>query len=119
MARESAGIEIFGRRATIVDTSPRGFVPRTPALGAGSVLVAIIAAAAFVAAVIERARGTDLVELFIWIAMGTSIVAVAMGVAAVITGRGRLPGFLGALLGLVANPWLLSRVLEYAASLSA
>ena len=119
MAREPAGIEIFGRRATVVDTSPRARAPRTAALGAGSVLVAIVAAAAFAAAVIERARGTDLVELFIWIAMVASVVAVAMGIAAAVTGRGRFAGFLGALLGLVANPWLLGRVLELAAGLSA
>lgn len=119
MARDSAGIEVFGRGATTVDDSPRDRGPRTPALGAGSILLAILAAAAFVAAVIERARGSDLVELFTWIALGGSTLAALAGAAALLTGRGRLTGFLGLLLGLAANPWVLGQVLEYAAGLPA
>jgi hypothetical protein len=119
MARESAGIEVFGRGATTVDNSPRAQGPRTPALGAGSVLLAILAAAAFAAAVIERGRGSDFVDLFTWIALAGSVLAAVAGLAALFTGRGRLAGFLGLLLGLAANPWVLGRVLEYAASLPA
>jgi hypothetical protein len=119
MARESAGIEVFGRNATTVDNAPRDHGPRTPALGAGSVLLAILAAAAFAAAVIERARGTGLVELFTWIALVGSALAALAGLVALLTGRGRLAGFLGLLLGLAANPWVLGLVLEYAASLPA
>jgi hypothetical protein len=119
MARESAGIEVFGRGATTVDNSPRASGPRTPALGAGSLLLAVLAAAAFAAAVIERARGSDLVELFTWIALAGSTLAALAGLVALFTGRGRLAGVLGLLLGLAANPWVLSRVLEYAASLPA
>ena len=119
MARESAGIEVFGRGATTVDHSPRAQGPRTPALGAGSLLLAILAAAAFTAAVIERSRGSDFVELFTWIALAGSALAALAGFAALVTGRGRLAGFLALLLGLAANPWVLGRVLEYAASLPA
>lgn len=80
-------------------------------------LLAILAAVAFVAAVIERARDTDFVELFVWIALGGSAIAAFAGLVALLTGRGRLAGFLGLLLALGANPWVLGRVLEYAASL--
>ena len=110
---------MFGRGATTVDNAPRAAGPRTPALGAGSVLLAILAATALAAAVIERGRGSDFVELFTWIALGGSAVASFAGLVALFTGRGRLAGFLGLLLGLASNPWVLSRVLEYAASLPA
>jgi hypothetical protein len=116
MARESAGIEVFGRGSTTVENSVRTG-PRTPALGVGSVLLAVLAAAAFAAAVIERARGSDFVEVFTWIALAGSALAVLAGIVALLTGRGRLTGFLGVLLGLVANPWVLGLVLEYAAGL--
>ena len=119
MARDSAGIEVFGRGATTIDSSPRERGPRTPALGAASILLAILAAAAFAAAVLERARGSDVVELFTWIALGGSALAALAGLVALLTGRGRLTGFLGLLLGLAANPWLLSQLLEYLASLPA
>ena len=119
MARETMGIEVFGRGATTVDTSPRDRGPRTPALGAGSVMLAILAAAALAAAIIERARGSDVVELFAWIALGGSALAVVAGLVALLTGRGRLTGFLGLLLGLAANPWLLGQLLDYVARLSA
>jgi hypothetical protein len=117
MAREAAGIEVFGRGVRTVEVSPREHGPRTPALGAGSVLLALLAVSALVAALIERERGSDLAELFTWIAMAGSAVAVVAGLFALLTGRGRLAGFLGALFGAAANPWVLSRVLEYAAGL--
>ena len=117
MARESAGIEVFGRGATTIDTSSRARTPRTPALGAASILLAMIAASAFAAAVLERARASELVATFVWIAIGVSAVAVLAGVVALVTSRGRLAGFLGVLLGLAGNPWVIDRLLEYAASL--
>ena len=103
------GIEVFGRNATVVEFGATDRSPRTPALGAGAVLIAIAAIAALVAAVIERG------ELFAWIALGASAAAVLLGVAALVTGRGRLAGFCAVLLGALANPWVLSRLLEWAA----
>jgi len=103
------GIEVFGRGATVVEFGPRDRTPRTPALGAGAVLVAVMAVAALTAALIERS------ELFTWIALGASAVAVLAGLAAVATGRGRIPGFIAVAVGALANPWVLSIVLTWAA----
>lgn len=108
MARESRGIEVFGRGATIVELSPR---QRTPALGGAAVLIALIAVAALSAAVIERS------ELFAWIALGASVVAALAGFMALLTGRGRLAGLVGLVLGALANPWVLTQLLDWAASL--
>jgi uncharacterized membrane protein YfcA len=117
MAREARGIEVFGRGATVVEFGPRDRTPRTPALGAAAVLLAVMAAAALIAAIVERSRGSDFVDLLAWIALGASALAVLGGLAAVVTGRGRLPGFVAVVLGALANPWALTRMLEWAATL--
>lgn len=109
MAREARGIEVFGRGATVVEVGPPA--QRTPALGGAAVLVAILAAAALVGAVIERS------DLFTWIALGASAVAVLGGFLALLSGRGRLAGLLAMLLGVIANPWLLSLTLHWFAGL--
>ena len=109
------GIEVFGRGATVVEYGVRSRAPRTPALGAGAVLVAVAAIAALAAAVIERSRGSGLVELLTWIALAASAIAVLVGLVALLTGRGRLAGFAAVVLGALANPWLLSLLLAWAA----
>lgn len=109
MAREARGIEVFGRGATVVEVASPA--QRTPALGGAAVLVAILATAALVGAVIERS------DLFTWIALGASAVAVLGGLLALLSGRGRLAGLLAMLLGALSNPWLLSQLLNWAADL--
>lgn len=113
MAREARGIEVFGRGATVVEFGPADRTPRTPALGAGALLIALAAVAALAAAVIERT------DLFAWIALIASAVAVLAGAVALLTGRGRMPGFAAIVIGALSNPWLLSRLLEWAAALPA
>ena len=103
------GIEVFGRNATVVEFGPAERGPRTPALGAGALLLAVAAVAALVAAVIERG------ELFAWIALGVSAAAVLLGLAALLTGRGRLTGFAAVIIGAFASPWVLTGLLEWAA----
>ena len=115
MAREARGIEVFGRGATVVEYGPRDRTPRTPALGAAAVLVAIIAIAALAGAIVERARDSQFVEVLTWIALGASVLAVLAGLAALLTGRGRLAGCAAVVLGALANPWVLSQVLAWAA----
>ena len=117
MAREVSGIEVFGRGATVVDYGPADRTPRTPTLGAGAVLLAVMAVAALSGAIVERSRGSDLVELFTWIALGASSLAVLAGLAALLTGRGRLPGFVAIVLGALSNPWVLTQVLGWAFTL--
>lgn len=107
MAREARGIEVFGRGATYVEVGPRDRGPRTPALGAGAVLLAVMAIAALVAAIAEHS------EVFTWIALGASAAAVLLGLLALLSGRGRLAGLLAALVGAASNPWLLSLVLHW------
>ena len=99
---------MFGRAATVVEHGPRDRAPRTPALGAGALLVAIMAVAAVIAALLERSA------LFTWIALVASGVAVLAGVVAVVTGRGRIPGLVAMLAGAIANPWVLATVLTWA-----
>lgn len=103
------GIEVFGRNATVVEFGPRDRTPRTPALGAGAVLLAVMAVAALAAALIERSA------VFTWIALGASAVPVLAGLAALVTGRGRIPGLIAVAVGALANPWVLSIVLDWAA----
>ena len=117
MAREARGIEVFGRSATVVEFGPADRTSRTPALGAGALLVCLAATAALVAAVVERSRGSDLVELLTWVALVASALAVLGGAAALLTGRGRTLGFVAMVLGALSNPWLLSLLLDWAASL--
>ena len=85
--------------------------PRTPALGAGAVLIAVMAVAALVAAIVERSA------LFTWIALAASAAAVLAGLFALVTGRGRIPGFIAVVVGAVANPWVLTQLLQWAAGL--
>jgi hypothetical protein len=47
------------------------------------------------------------------IAIGASILAVILGLIAVFTGRGRVSGVAGILIGIVANPLVLIAVLEF------
>jgi hypothetical protein len=115
MAREARGIEVFGRGATVVEHGTRDPAVRTPALGAAAALLAVMAAAALIGAIVERSRGSSVVEVLTWIALGASALAVLAGLVAMLTGRGRLLGFVGAVLGALANPWLLTRLLEWAA----
>jgi hypothetical protein len=111
------GIEVFGRNATVVEFGPADRTQRTPALGAGAVLVAVAGMAAFAAAVIERSRGSGLVELLTWIALGASAIAVLGGLVALLTGRGRTLGFAAVVLGALSNPWVLTQLLQWAAAL--
>ena len=71
-------------------------------------LVAVMAVAALAGALIERSA------LFTWIALVASAVAVVAGLAAVLTGRGRIPGLVAVAVGALANPWVLSVVLAWA-----
>jgi hypothetical protein len=109
------GIEVFGRNATVVEFGPADRARHTPALGGGAALIAVAAAVALIAAVVERSRGSDLVDLLTWIALGASAAAVLMGLFALVTGRGRIPGLIAVVVGALANPWLLTQLLTWAA----
>lgn len=118
MAREAQGIEIFGRGARVVETDdpPR---PRTALVGLVALALAITAAVALAFGVQARAIG-DLSPAFALAiaALASSILAVLGGLFALVTGRGRRVGLVAVVLGLVANPWLLSLVLGYFGALA-
>ena len=113
------GIEVFGRGATVVEYGPAERAQRPRALGAVAVLIALAAVVALVVAIVQRSRGTDLVEAFTWIALIASTLAVLAGLGAVLTGRGRIPGLVAVVIGALANPWLLTQLLNWAAALPA
>jgi len=113
------GIEVFGRNATIVEHGPAERAQRRRALGAVAVLIALTAVAALVAAIMQRSSGSDFVEAFTWIALIASTLAVLAGLGAVLTGRGRIPGLVAVVIGALANPWLLTQLLNWAAALPA
>lgn len=119
MVTEPKGIEIFGRGATTIDAASRESVPRSAALGAASIVLAVLAAVAFAGAVLERAFGEQAANVFTIVALAASALAVLAGFAAVLTGRGRLAGLIGVVLGAAANPWLLGIALRWLAGSTA
>jgi hypothetical protein len=83
-------------------------------VGAASVLLAVIAAVADGFAVGSAVgRNDQLSSAFVVVALFASILAIAAGVFALVTHRGRLLGVLGASLGLLANPFVLVAVLGF------
>jgi len=114
---ETRGIEVFGRSATIVDTSieVRAYGPW---LGVLALLLGVAAAGATAAGVVTAADGA--VDTARWIAVAgiaASILATGLGFVAVVMGRGVSPGLWAMVLGVVGNPWVLTRILEAAAPL--
>ena len=99
---------------TVVDHDAEAFVvARRPAwLGWSAFLLAIAAGVVHgVAIVTEASKDYQLATILAWVAIGVSIVAVGAGVTAAILGRGRAPGIAGAVVGAIANPWLLLQML--------
>ena len=119
---EARGIEVFGRGATIVET---GFVktgvvesrPRVPWLGVLAIGFGLLAAVATGLGVGSAAGGAadgaaDGARWWAYAAIGCGILGVIAGVAAVATRRGRAAGVAGIALSLIANPWILTRLLD-------
>lgn len=116
MVKDARGIEVFGRGATIVETSVVAS-NRTPALGALSLLLAIAAAVCLGFGVALEAEGGSGQSAAV-AAIVTSGGSVVGGFFAVTTGRGRLAGFLAMVVGAASNPYLLGMLLGYVESLS-
>ena len=94
--------------------------PAAPRLG----LTAVVLAAAFgvlvgvaVAAAAEgdQATGTALA----WFAIVGTVFTFALGVAAIVLHRGRRWGVVAIILSLLANPWILTQILSFFATLTA
>lgn len=109
---ETRGIEVFGRGATVVDTSVE-VARRGPWLGVLSVLLGLLAAVGTAIGVISVAG--DQAEFARWVAyaaIGCSILGAAAGFVAVVAGRGVTVGLWGMALSVVGNPWVLTRLLD-------
>jgi hypothetical protein len=118
MAGDFGGTEVFGRQRRVV--RPNDTDPRRP--GALLGVVAAIAAVATVIVVIvgirasvsgDYATGTTLA----YVATGLSIVAVLGGLGAVFRDRGRGWGAIAIVIGLAANPLVLTQLLRWVSGL--
>jgi hypothetical protein len=117
MASDFRGTDVFGRQPRAPKESVE---PRVPGRGLG--VVALLAALLTIVLVVvgvtsamhgDYAGGTALA----YVATGASIVAVLGGLAAVLFHRGRGWGAVAIVLGLAADPLLLTQVLGWASGL--
>jgi predicted ABC-type sugar transport system permease subunit len=109
------GIEVFGRGATIVEVAPEQVAPRrTALLGFGALAMAIVTAVLTGLGVGASAAGDESAAQWLAIAaIAASILSVLIGLAALVTGRGRVSGALAAAIAVLANPWVLLHVLDF------
>ena len=111
----SPGIEIFGRRAVVVDM-PAAAEPRRRSAWPGlAALTLAVATAVLTALGVGAAAANDEVaaQWFAVVAIGGSILSVLVSLGAMVTGRGRALGAAALPLAVLANPWILLHVLEF------
>jgi len=109
------GIEVFGRGATIVEVPAEAPQRRRGALLGVVALAVAVATAVLTGLAVSAASAGDEsgAQVLAVAAIGASILSILGGLFAVLTRRGRVPGALGAVLAVGANPWIQLRVLEY------
>lgn len=116
MSGEFRGIEVFGR------TPRRRAQPvkrvRRSRLGiAGLLAAAVTLAATSVGIGLSMAGQYEPGILLAYLATGAAVVAVLCGAASVVTDRGRRWGAIAIVLGIVACPFVLTRLLDWASGL--
>lgn len=80
--------------------------------GWGAFALAVAAAVVHgIAIVTEAGKDYEGAETLAWVAIGISSAAVVVGITAAVLGRGRGAGISAAVVGVIANPWLLLQVL--------
>ena len=112
------GIEIFGRRATVIELpaeeSANESRHRRAWLGVAALALGVTTAVLTALGVGAAAAGDESAAQWLAIgAIGASILSVLIAAVAMITGRGRAVGAIGSVLAVVANPWILLRLLEF------
>jgi hypothetical protein len=115
MTDQYRGTEVFARRRT-----RRAAEARRPTriLGLVSLLAALVTIVLFWMGMSFAVGDRNLVSADLaYLATGTSVVAVIGGVAAIILRRGRALGAVAVVLGLLASPLLLARLLGWASGL--
>jgi uncharacterized membrane protein len=115
---EFRGIEVFGRqsRRRAVEPTPR----RRPRwlLGVLALAAALFTAAATTTGILLAMHNRfEASILLAYLATGVSVVAVLCGAAALVTGRGRGWGAVAIVIGVLASPPLLTRLLAWASGL--
>jgi predicted permease len=114
MANEYRGIEVFGRprRRSVAAARPRR------RLGVFAFCAALVTIGATASGILTAVGGKyEAATLIAYLATGTSVVAVLCGGAALVTGRGRTLGAVAVILGILASPPILTRLLAWAAGL--
>jgi hypothetical protein len=116
VASEYRGIEVFGRAPRRRADPPRR--TRRSRLGIVAVLAGLITVVGTVVGIASAMAGRyESGILLAYLSTATSSVAVLGGAAAVVTGRGRGWGALAILLGILASPPILTRLLGWASGL--
>jgi len=122
MAAEFRGIEVFGRAPRRRAAPPRRAAARPRVrrvrLGLLAAFAGLVTVIVTVSGILTSMAGRyEPGILLAYLATGTSVVAVLCGATAVVTGRGRRWGVIGILLGILASPPVLTRLLDWASGL--
>lgn len=116
MASEYRGIEVFGRAPRRrADPPPREHRSR---LGSIAALFAAATVAGTTVGILSAMAGRyESGILLAYLSTVTSVIALMCGVVAVLTGRGRRFGALAVVVGVLASPPVLTRLLDWASGL--
>jgi hypothetical protein len=130
MAREYQGTEVFGRRPRVVGPKSQPKPRRKPTskpdrnsrpgtlLGVVALFAALVTILLVTVGITDAIRGNYSSSTSLaYVATGVSIVAVLGGLGAVLLDRGRGWGAVAIVLGLAANPLLLTKLLGWASGL--
>ena len=116
MASEYRGIEVFGRAPRRrAEPPPR---PHGSRLGLVAALAGAVTVVGTVVGIVTSMAGRyESGILLAYLSTATSAIAVLGGLAAVLMGRGRRLGLLAIVLGVLASPPVLTRLLAWASGL--
>lgn len=117
MTNGHRGIEVFTRRSARRSASPTPRRRSAP-LGLISLLAALATVILLWMGMSFAVGGRNLVSTDLaYLAIGMSVVAIVGGLSAIVLGRGRALGVVAIVVGLLANPLLLTRLLSWAGGL--
>jgi hypothetical protein len=116
MSGEFRGIEVFGRQPRRRAEPIRRV--HGPRLGYAALFAGVVTVAATSAGIATSMGGHFATGILLaYLATGTSVVAVLCGAASVVTRRGRRWGAIAIVLGVLASPPVLTRLLDWASGL--
>jgi hypothetical protein len=116
LASEFRGIEVFGRQPRRrADPPPRTTRARLGVVALFASLVTVAGTSIGISAAMAGHWETGIVLAYV--ATGTSIIGVLGGATAVVMGRGRRFGAIAIVIGILASPLILTRLLDLAGGL--